>query len=499
MRFVVLLASMLVAAPAFASGRFAIVVGSNVGAPDRARLWFAERDALRFADSLSELGDFPKEQVTLLEGASLGAVHDAIARVEAQITVARQRGEHTLLVFYFSGHASPTHLELGADKLDYDELRALISRSAADVKVAIVDACDAGSLTQVKGGHAVSTIDFPLPADERVEGVAFVASTAEDESAQESASLGGSFFSHNLDIALRGAGDADGDGLVTLAEAFRYASTRTVAGTTGTEVGAQHPTFSMHMSGRGDVVLADLRRAEARLTIAADPSAQFVVRGPGGFVAQFNGAPTPVDLALPAGHYEIERHRGSARDVAEVDLTRGAHLPVGGFVASNVDSTSTKGGARFGELSLGVVGASSPLPNVGVEPGARLGFRHEVGPVALRLRVGAMHANVTDEWLNYALTSYSAGLGVLYPAIDRRIRVDVGLEAGGAYDVQHVVDGVSHSAGEFSAGPVAAASVALGMTRVGLEVDGFWKQLPIDGETRSALTVEADAFIALEL
>src|SRR5207253_3195573 len=82
-----------------------------------------------------------------------------------------------------------------------------------------------------------------------------------------SAAIGGSFFTHHFEVGLRGAADSDGDGQVTLAEAFRYTSVRTTSGTAATEAGPQHPTYDIRMSGRGDVVLADLRRAEATLRL----------------------------------------------------------------------------------------------------------------------------------------------------------------------------------------------------------------------------------------
>ena len=70
-------------------------------------------------------------------------------------------------------------------------------------------------LTQAKGARAEARVDFALPVDD-VRGTAFIASTAVGEAAQESQALGGSFFTHHLETGLRGAADADGDGLVTL-------------------------------------------------------------------------------------------------------------------------------------------------------------------------------------------------------------------------------------------------------------------------------------------
>jgi hypothetical protein len=270
----VALAILLCAASAHASARFAIVAGNNQGATGRTKLWFAERDAERFARALRELGDFSDDRVTLLKSPDAGEWRKALESAVQRIAQARAAGEHPLLVVYFSGHAGAAGLELGDDRIPYDELRAALARSGADTKVAIVDACEAGELTQVKGVRVDPTVNFALPADDTVQGTALIASTAVGEAAQESAAIGGSFFTHHLEIALRGAGDADGDGRVTLAEAFRYTAARTVAGTATTQAGPQHPTYDFRMAGRGDVVLADLRRGEGTVMLPPDSGAQ---------------------------------------------------------------------------------------------------------------------------------------------------------------------------------------------------------------------------------
>ena len=66
MKLVVALAALLIALPANAAARFAVVVGNNVGATGRAKLWFAERDAERFARALRELGDFSEDRITIV-------------------------------------------------------------------------------------------------------------------------------------------------------------------------------------------------------------------------------------------------------------------------------------------------------------------------------------------------------------------------------------------------------------------------------------------------
>ncbi|HET6921710.1 MAG TPA: caspase family protein, partial [Anaeromyxobacteraceae bacterium] len=262
-----LAALLLLPTAAAGAARFAVVAGNDRGGAARQSLFFAEKDAQGFRRTLVELGDFTDDRVALLQGSGARQLRETLAATEAKVSLARYVGEKTLLVIYYSGHAGAEGLELGSEVVGWQELRALVARSSAEAKVVIVDACESGGLTQVKGATAAPALDFALPPEDSVQGTAFIASTAVGEAAQESAALGGSFFTHHLEVALRGAGDADGDGLVTLAEAFRYTAARTVSGTAGTRSGPQHPTYEFRMSGRGDVVLADLRRAEARLLL----------------------------------------------------------------------------------------------------------------------------------------------------------------------------------------------------------------------------------------
>ena len=102
-----LLAALLLPLQAAASARFAVVVGSNVGAAGRPRLWFAEKDAERFRDTLMKLSDFSEDRALLIRGSSAARVREALAGVEARIALARKAGERPLLIFYYSGHAGP--------------------------------------------------------------------------------------------------------------------------------------------------------------------------------------------------------------------------------------------------------------------------------------------------------------------------------------------------------------------------------------------------------
>jgi hypothetical protein len=470
-RIAALLLALAPAAAAAASSRFAVVVGQNQGAPGQPALWFAERDAERFSRTLTELGDFDADRMVLVREGSLARVREALAVTESRMAEARGHGELPLLLFYFSGHADAQGLELGAERLSFGELRERISSSSAEARVAIVDACEAGLLTQVKGATAAPALDFPLPADDEVRGTAFVASTAVGEAAQESARLGGSFFTHNLEVGLRGAADADGDGLVTLGEAFRYTAAQTLSGTLATEAGAQHATYDFKMSGRGDVVLADLRRADARLVLPRDPGVSYVLRGAGSLLAEVAGGVKPITLALPAGHYRIERRAAAGLARADLDLGQGATEPLPPLAPTRYELARAKGGPKPGLVFAGAGVFTLGLPGFGAAPGARLGVRKELGPIGLRLRLDYAGRTARDPRLgDYSVAYVGGAVAALYPLNAARVLVEAGPELGYGYASQRLsANGRGFGSSVLWGGAAAMVTVPLGPLRLGAD------------------------------
>ncbi|HEY2030096.1 MAG TPA: caspase family protein [Myxococcales bacterium] len=479
------LCSLALAAPAQAAARFAVIAGNNHGAAGRAQLWYAERDAERFAHALNELGDFTKPDVQLLRGASLSELRSAIANAEAQVKKARAAGERALLVVYFSGHAGSGGLELGDERMPYDELRSDLAHSSAETKVAIVDACEAGTLTQVKGARPSPTVDFPLPSDELVQGTALIASTAVGESAQESAAIGGSFFTHHLEVAMRGAGDMDGDGKVTLAEAFRYTAAKTVAGTASTEAGPQHPTYDFKMSGRGDIVLADLRRAEASLRIPPDAEANYVIHGARDLLAEIAGSTTGMTLALPSGRYTVERRAPQGLATATFDLAQGETRSLPAMRPTGYELARAKGGAAPTLAFVGGGVASYPLPGVGIVPLLRAGFRRELGRFGLRVHFDGMQRNGQDASLRYSFLYLGGGASLLSPFALGPVLLEVGPDLGAAYVSQRlqVTNGGTASTADFSASAVAMATFRAGPMRLGFDLSAGAHAFKLDGRT----------------
>jgi hypothetical protein len=310
--------------------------------------------------------------------------------------------------------------------------------------------------------------------------MALVASTAVGESAQESAALGGSFFTHHLEVALRGAADADADGRVTLTEAFRYASGRTSAGTSGTAVGPQHPTYSFKMSGRGDVVLADLRRAEARLVVPPDPGATFILKT-ASLYAEVPGTGQETTLALPAGPYRVERRGRDGRAVAELTLAPGRTSPLPSLVPTRYEVARSKGGPKPGLLYGGVGVYSVGLPGFGVAPAARIGLRKELGPIGWRLRLDLAQKQVTDQELVYDYAYAGGALAALYPVNVGRILVEAGIEGGYGWATQRLPDRRSFEAGVGSASAALLVTAPVRGVRVGIDASGGVQLFELNG------------------
>jgi hypothetical protein len=487
------LAAVGVPATAGADARFAVVVGTNEGARGRPKLWFAEKDAERFHRALVELGGFQDERVANVRGPKADAFRDALAVTDAKIAAAQARGEKALLVVYYSGHAGQGGLEFGGTPVGFDELRALVARSSAETKVVIVDACEAGALTQVKGAKPVLEVDFALPTGD-TQGTAYIASTAVGEAAQESAQLGGSFFTHHLEVAMRGAGDLDDDGVVTLSEAFRYTAQRTVTGTTATAQGPQHPTYDFRMAGRGDVVLADLRRAEAHVRVPIDPGALYVLKGPRGLVAQVQAGPAPLRLALPSGDYAIERRGKNGRATGDLSLRKGEDEALPVLVPSRYEIARSKGGPLPAEAFAGMGVHWVPLPSGGVAPAVRAGLRRELGPFGLVLTGEYAFKDVTDRGRSYSYSRAGGELALLTPIAGGKRLLEAGAFAGYGWTTQTLSgDRRSFSAGDATAGFALRASVPIGRLRAAFDLAAGARQFKLNGDA----TVKPAASAAL--
>jgi hypothetical protein len=216
-----------------------------------------------------DLGGVPSSQIVVLKGEDADTARKEIVAINERIRLAVQSPDDqaTLVVFY-SGHADASALHLGGTDFELRELEQLVRGSAANHRLLILDACKSGALTRVKGAGKAPPVAIRADLSLAAQGAVFLTSSAAGEDAQESDTIKGSFFTHYFVSALRGAGDRDGDGDVTVEEAFEYAHDATLRATSSSAIGVQHPTFRYEVRGRTGHVLTRplLAQRSAKLT-----------------------------------------------------------------------------------------------------------------------------------------------------------------------------------------------------------------------------------------
>ena len=302
----------------------AVVVGINRGGPGQTELRFAEDDARHMADLLASLGRYEPGKVELLLRPTLGEIRRALSELALRAAETRRQGAEAQVLFYYSGHARASALNLGDEEFPLADLRAQLVAMPAAVTIVLLDACQSGAISRIKGAEA--TADFSYNSINRLNtaGIAVMASSSATELSQESESLRSSYFTHHLLVGLRGAGDTDHDGRVTLAEAYRYAYNQTLAATAATAVGSQHATLETGLRGKGEVVLTYPAAASSRMDLPGALAGDVLVRlEPAGtaLAEMHKVGGQAIRLALPPGHYvAIVRQEGQGQRARRCDL-----------------------------------------------------------------------------------------------------------------------------------------------------------------------------------
>ncbi len=286
---------------------YALVVGDDLGGSGQQPLRFAEDDARRVAQVLVELGHYDASAVRVLLRPDPTALLGAIDALAARARADAERGEPAQVLFYFSGHARANAVNLGPVELPLATLRERLQAVPSALTIVILDACQSGSFSRVKGAEPAADFSYNSVSGLTQRGLAVMASSTAEELSQESDDLRGSYFTHHLVTGLRGAGDADGDGRVSLDEAYRYAYRRTLASTARTQVGEQHVTLETDLAGEGELPVTYPAEARAQLGLPAALDGHVLVqlRPSGAVLADVQKAPgAAVHLALVAGDYD---------------------------------------------------------------------------------------------------------------------------------------------------------------------------------------------------
>ncbi len=327
---------------------YAILVGSNVGGAGQEPLRYAEDDARHVASVLKELGRYGASDLRVLVRPDAAHVLSTIDDVGARLRQHQERGEQALVVFYYSGHARANAISLGSEELPLATLRERLRALPSALTIVILDACQSGSFARIKGAEPAAEFSFNSVSRLTTKGIAVMASSTAQELSQESDELKSSYFTHHLVVALRGAGDADGDGRVSLDEAYRYAYRRTLASTSRTKVGGQHVTLETDLVGQGEVAVTYPAEARSQLELPGGLDARVLVqhRPSGSIVAEIQKAPgASVRLAFVAGSYVavVRMRTGIVQCSVSLEDDRVTPLEVSGCTPVAADSVKTKG------------------------------------------------------------------------------------------------------------------------------------------------------------
>jgi len=329
--------------------RYVLAVSANNGGKGRPMLRYAESDAKSFVNVLKEMGGVQPQNIVFVKGPSVEKLRHEMDALDKKIAQGKGNGGRNEVLVYYSGHADDKGLRLGEEVYNWKEFRKRIDALKGDVKIAVIDACGSGAITRLKGGVAVPA--FMVDKSSDMKGYAFITSSTQDESSQESDKLKGSFFTHSLVSGLRGAGDASGDGRVTLSEAYQFAFNETLQKTETTLGGAQHPSRDMNLAGTGDVVMTDLRSTSAGLDLDEDVDGRLFIRDENGvLVAElYKKGGRAMSLGFPAGKYSVRMERPAEYKEATVTLQDNyrARLSQKQFAAVSAEKTTLRGSTEF--------------------------------------------------------------------------------------------------------------------------------------------------------
>ncbi|HEX9902375.1 MAG TPA: caspase family protein, partial [Acidobacteriota bacterium] len=285
--------------------RYIVAVGANSGGKARVRLKYAASDAQSVAKIFEDLGGVAKEDVFLLLDPDGRTFYTEMGRLQERMARNRPSFGRTEMFFYYSGHSDEEHIMLGEEKITYKNLRDTIGRMPADVRIAILDSCASGVFTRLKGGKKKAP--FLLDEAYNMTGQAFMTSSSATEASQESDLIKSSFFTHYLLSGMRGAADMSQDRRVTLSEAYQFAFQETLAETTRSAGGPQHPNYSIEMAGTGDVVMTDLSAGSSLLLLEKSLAGRLFIHDQNGrlVVEMTKPGGREIVLGLEPGEYRL--------------------------------------------------------------------------------------------------------------------------------------------------------------------------------------------------
>ena len=256
--------------------RWAVVIGvDRYESRQVPTLRYSVRDAEALHQFLTGPGGFKKDNVVLLtDRAERKPTLRNIKWALGTFLTRSAKKDDTVLVF-FAGHGVPEIDPRGVERdglakylapadvdpddlystgLPMDELQTIFQRIEAERMVVFLDACYSGTaggrtFTSLKArSRAVHVDDLFLERLARSKGRAIITASRPNELSLEVPELGHGLFTYYLLQGLRGAGDLNRDGMVSLQELYEYVEQQ-VTQKSRALGGNQHPMMKSELEG----------------------------------------------------------------------------------------------------------------------------------------------------------------------------------------------------------------------------------------------------------
>jgi hypothetical protein len=304
--------------------RYAIIVGSNNGGPNKEELKYSHSDVDSVAKVFQELGNVSKKNIIILKDPNKKSFLKNFHIIEQNMK--KNKSGRLEFIFYYSGHSDTEGILLNRDKISYEIIKDRITKMPVDVRIVILDSCSSGVFTRYKSGKKVKSF-LDIHTSE-IKGYAFITSSSADELSQESDKIGASFFTHYFTSGLRGAADSNNDALITLNEAYQYAYNETISLVEKQKFMAQHPNYAFNLQGKGELVMTDIRKSSTVLIIDKSVTGRFYIRNKNEkLIVELNKLKVqPVEIGLSPGDYSIVLKSADKYYKYETTLKDGIHI-----------------------------------------------------------------------------------------------------------------------------------------------------------------------------
>jgi hypothetical protein len=136
--------------------------------------------------------------------------------------------------------------------------------------------------------------------------------------------------------------------VVTLSEAYQYAYKETLSHTEKTLSGPQHPMYNIQMSGKGDVIMTDIRKSSSVLVIGKNIFGRVFIHNQENILVVEINKPfgRTVEIGLEKGKYRLTNFRDKSIFESVITLLEGKsfHLSIDQFKETDKIFTTPRGG-----------------------------------------------------------------------------------------------------------------------------------------------------------